>query len=282
MQVDLTLKRVLLLAGGVLALALALAIAFTVYRRGYESRILQLQNDVAARDQTIEVRAGEFQKLDLQTKDLSALLGNKDQQLVDLQRRLDSQGAQLLTANTLVVQLKQKLSQAGTTTIVVQPPTPGGETPLLFSNEADEGPFHIQCNTFLKTRANADGDFVLSRTAQPGFVTTLTQPRPWKLSVLVSQDRDGTWRTSTTSSEKDFQVDIALAGVNPYLLEPHRYEKVALDAEIGIGTNPGFLAGVGASYEIGHFEVGPKVWVVLDHGVSPYFGAALAWHPFAK
>lgn len=272
MQINVTLKSALISAGVLLAIMVALAAVFTLNRRAYESKIVDLQNQVASRDKTIEVKDGVFQKLTIQSEDLEKLLGDKDTQLNLLKVQLDKQGSQLLTANTLVVQLKQALSAQATTTVVVNPVEPGKAQTFEIKSSADLGPFNVICDT--------KGEEPVSATAKTNIL--FSQKRPLKLSVVVSQDKDGTWRSSTTSSEQDFNVDIGLSGVNPYLLAPKWYEKIGFNAEVGIGTDPGLLAGIGVSYEIGHFELGPKAWVVLDKGVSPFFGASMTWHPFAK
>lgn len=274
MQINVTLKSALISAGVLLAVIVALAAAFTLNRRSYEAKIVDLQNQVAARDKTTEVQVGLYQKLTIQSTNLQSLVDSKDQQIIELKNQLDKTGAQLLTASSLVVQLKDQIAKGTATTVVVTKPTTPDGKPTFSINQVQEfGPFEVGCEMSGTEPVTPN---------QVGYEIKLTQPRVFKLSVVVSQDKDGTWRTSTTSSDEDFKVDIGLAAVNPLLLAPKWYEKIGFDAELGIGTNPGLLAGIGASYEIGHFQIGPKAWVVLDKGASPYFGASMTWHPFAK
>lgn len=274
MQIELSLKGVLISAGVFLAVLVALVLYFTGVRSSYEGKIVDLQNQVASRDKTIEVKEGVYQKLTIQTRDLELALGGQASELAALRDTLKREDAQLLTANTLVVKLRKDLESNGH--VVVQPPNPEypGMVVAKLDSKNDFDPFQVTGNVAV--------DCSLEQAKPPTAALKLSQTRSLNLSVVVSQDKDGTWRSSTTSSEKNFQVDIALAAVNPFMLEPKWYEKIGLDLEVGIGTNPGLLGGVGATYAIGKFEVGPKVWVVIDHGVSPYFGAQLAWHPFQK
>jgi hypothetical protein len=266
--------RTLAIAAGVILLVfLGIAGAFTLVKSSYDQKIVELQNAVAARDQTIETQKGVYQKLAIQSNNLQDLLGTKDEQLKLLQAQLKKSGDDLLTATTLVVKLKKDLLTAGN--VVVQPtdPTNPGMIAAKFDSLTDFDPFRVHGTvvTDCANRTMVMNPFVLS------------QERPLRLSVVVSQGPDKTWRTSTTSSEANFQVDIALAAVNPYMLEPKWYEKIGMSTEIGVGSGPGFLAGVGVHYQIGKFEVGPKAWVVIDRaGVNPYFGANLLWHPFQR
>lgn len=265
-------KTVFITAGVVLLLFLTLAGAFTMVKSSYDKRIVELQNAVASRDQTIETQKGVYQKLAIQSKDLQDLLGTKDEQLKLLQAQLKKSGDDLLTATTLVVKLKKDLDSAGH--VVVQPvdPTKPETVVSKFDSGTDFDPFRV------KGVVSTD-----CAQRQMDMQMTLTQERALRLSVVVSQGPDKTWKTSTTSSEQNFQVDIALAAVNPYMLEPKWYEKIGMSTDIGVGTGPGFLAGIGLHYEIGKFEVGPKAWVVIDRaGVNPYFGANLLWHPFQR
>lgn len=275
MQIELNLKRALIGAGVILAIALGLVLYATGVRSSYESRIVSLQNQVAERDHTLEVKEGVFQKLAVQDEDLKRMLDEKDEEVVRLKNQLDQQGAQLLTANTLIVKLRKDLQSTGN--VVIEHPDPKYPDMIVakLDSKNDFDPFRVTGDVVVDCGIDQP-----DKTPQSSL--KMSQTRPFKFSVVVSQDKDGTWRSSTTSSEKNFQVDIALAAVNPYVLEPKWYEKIGLDIEAGVGTNPGLLGGVGATYRVGKFDVGPKVWVVIDRGVSPYFGAQLSWHPFAK
>lgn len=267
------LEKWLIAVGLILLAAFGIVFVLGMKKHAYEARIVELQNQVAERDQTIEVKEGVYQKLALQTKDLNSLLGEKDAELKALKDQLDSQGAKLLSATKLVVQLREDLKYKEEHPNVVHPPTdnsPMWEETAVNSNDQWD-PFRIT------------GKVVFYPQSHASLVELeLKQYKPLSISVVLSQDSDGTWRTSSTSSAKNFVVDIQLAAVNPYMLEPRWFEKISLMADVGIGTNPGFMAGVGAAYEIGRFEVGPKVWAVFDRGASLYAGATLIWHPFKK
>ena len=258
---------------GLIVLLVALVIFGAVRKSQYESQVIQLQNAVAARDQTIETQKGVYQKLAIQSDNLKGLLDQKDEQLKLLEKQLKKSGDDLLTANTLIVKLKKDLASAGNGTTIPVDPVKPGFVGVGFDTKQDLSPFRVTGSTL------ADCD----RKEPSTFNVKLSQEKPLRLSVIVSQSNDGTWKTSTTSSEENFQVDIALAAVNPFMLEPHWYEKIGMSVDMGVGTGPGFLAGAGLSYGFGKFEVGPRAWVVIDKaGVNPFFGAQLLWHPFQR
>lgn len=266
------LKAALAAAGAVLLVALIFA-GFMTWR-DYErsAQITELQNQVALRDKTIEVQEGVYQKLTLQAKDLTDLLDAKDLQLMSLRDQLKKQGSELLAVNTIIVKLRKDLQDIKDAPVVIVDPTKPGVKQVNIDTEGRFDPFQITGNASI----NCD-------TNQGSYLVNLGQRSPIKFSVVVSQDKDGTWRSSATSSTKTFEVDIGLAAVNPYLLEEKWYEKLSLAAELGVGTKPGLLAGAGVNFEIGKFDVGPRVWAVVDtNGASPYFGISFAWHPFKK
>lgn len=269
MQIEITFKKAIV--AGVVLLALSFAVAMYSFsvRSRYENQIADLQNRVAARDKTIETQKGIYEKLTIQSKDLEQLLGDKDAELTSLKDLLKKQGADLLTANTIIVQLKKELESIHT-----GPVTPDenihGAVVVKIDTRDDFDPFHVTGEAWVNCEA---------LTSRVGL--KLSQLRQIRFSVVVSQDKNKTWKSSATSNVDNFDVDIALAAVNPYFLEPKWYEKIGMNAEIGVGTSPGFLAGVGVSYQIKKFEFGPKAWFVADpHGIYPYFGAQLTWHPF--
>jgi len=264
--------KVGLISMGVLVLvALCFAGYITLREQAHNEEIVKLKNEIALRDKTIEVQQGVYQKLTIQSHDLAKLLDTKDVELTSLRKQLKTQGSDLLTANTIIATLKKQLESSGN----VKPPQPT-ETATVrkveFESGSDFEPFAVSGYTTVNCEKPEE------RSAK----LLMKQVAPLKFSVVVSQDKDGTWRTSTTSSSDKFDVNIGLAAVNPFLLEEKWYEKLSFVLEAGVGTNPGLLAGGGVDVEIGKFDVGPRVWAVVDRGASAYFGASLAWHPFKK
>jgi len=107
-----SIKIALIIAGTTLALAGAFTGYMTWRDHQYSARIVELQNQVAARDKTIEVKDGVYQKLTLQAKDLTDLINNKDAELMSLRDQLKKHGSELLTVNTIVVKLRKDLQDS--------------------------------------------------------------------------------------------------------------------------------------------------------------------------
>lgn len=264
------IKVILTGAGIALVVALLFAVYVTLNEKQHSAQILELKNEIARRDKTIEIQQGVYQKLTTQARDLTKLLDDKDVELTALRNQLKKQGADLLTANTIIAKLKKDLESVGH----VKPPEPteGTVRKVEFDSGTDFDPFVVSGHTLV------DCDKPTERSAK----LLLQQRSPLKFSVVVSQDKDGTWRTTTSSSSDKLEVDIGLAAVNPYLLDEKWYEKFSFALETGVSASPGLLAGGGIDVEVGKFDIGPRVWVVLDRGISPYFGVSFAWHPFKK
>ena len=264
-------KIALIGASVVLIMAVVFAGYVTMRERAYNAKIVELQNEIALRDKTIEVQRGVYQKLTVQAHDLTKLLDDKDVELSALRNQLKKQGSDLLTANTIIATLKKDLESAGH----VKPPEPteGVVRKVEFDSGSDFDPFAVSGYTTV----NCEKPIERSASLQ------LQQTTPLKFSIIVSQDKDGTWRTSTSSSSDKFDVNIALAAVNPYLLDEKWYEKISFAVEAGVDTGLGMFAGGGIDVEIGKFDVGPRVGAVIQRdGVAAFFGASFAWHPFKK
>ena len=267
MEISLPDKIIRIAFVALLAIVLALVITGAVMDSQHTSEVTELQNTIATQSKTIEVKEGLYSKLAVQSKDLSALLDKKDEQIKLLQKDLKKNGEDLLTANSLVLTWKRAYlaTVAGHQTDI--PPTPGTEGVVRKRVDFEKDFGYI-------------GAFGFTLTDPPEATIQVQQNRPLKLTVTVSQNDKGAWSSRTTSSEENVQVDITLAAVNPYMLEPKWYENIGISAELGAGT--GFLAGVGATYKIGKFEVGPKGWFTVTGPVSGFVGAQLLWHPFAR
>ena len=267
-----TTKVALIGALAVLILSVCFVSYLTIRERAHNAKIVELKNEIALRDKTIEVQQGVYQKLTIQARDLSKLLDDKDVELTALRKQLKKQGAELLTANTIIASLKKDLESAGH----VKPPE-STEVATVRKVEFDSGtdfdPFVVSGHTTVNCENPAERNAKL----------LLQQRTPLKFSVIVSQEKDGTWRTSTSSSSDKFNVDIALAAVNPYLLDEKWYEKISFAAEVGVDTGFGLFAGGGVDVEIGKFDVGPRIGAIVGRdGATAFFGASLAWHPFKK
>jgi hypothetical protein len=254
---------------GFLALCVVIVIAVVVLgieRRAQQELVTKLQNDVAQRDQTIEVQKGVYHKLSIESEGLQKLLTSKDEEMVRLNKELKKSKEQLLTANSLVVQWKKAYEA------------------VVTGNQSDVNGE----NGVVRKKVEFSKDFGyigvsgFTLTDPPEASVRVQQNRPLKLSLIVSQDDSGAWHTRTTSSEDNVNVQIDLAAVDPKILEPRWYEGIGFVLDVGMGSQ--FLAGAGVTYKIGRFELGPKAWFGIPLGQQPTWAAGLQvlWHPFAR
>jgi hypothetical protein len=231
----------------------------------YNNTITDLQNVVALKDKTIETHVGNYEKLAFEHENLKALLDKQNAQMSQLQTDLGKRNEELLTANQLTLFWKQKYASAGTGTQTTVPGTTGQPAREKVAFSKDFGYLGVSGWTL---------------TNPPEYSVEVQQNRPLTMTLVVGQLPDGSWKANVVSSEENVGVDIKLAAVNPHVFDEHWYEKIGLSLDMGVGA-AGFLGGVGASYQISNFEVGPKVW--LNAGltnVAISYGAGLTWHPF--
>ena len=255
---------------GVIALLLVVVIWGAVGKWQTDREMTRLRNEVAVRDQTIEVQKGVFTKLTIESDNLRKLLDSKDEQIQGLTDQLKKSKEDLLVANQLVIKWKKAYEGAVDAHQDPEDPAQPGRTKVSF--QKDWGMIGVK-------------GWTLTNPAEAWV--SVNQLRPLKVTVAVSQDKAGAWHTYATSSEENVGIDIALASVNPYLLEPKWYEKIQLGASLAGGSGTGgfgFLLGVDATYKISKFDIGPAVFVTFGAGttVTPFFGAKFNWRPFER
>jgi hypothetical protein len=126
--------------------------------------------------------------------------------------------------------------------------------------------------------ARVDG-FTLSNP--PEYNLSLSQgSEPLKLTLVIAQQKDKSWKSIVSSSDSNVAVDIGITSVNPIMLDTKWYENLKLNFDMGFGD--GALIGAGASANIGKFDVGPKIWgTTLDNG-HVFYGASFSWAPFGR
>lgn len=255
---------------GVIALLLVAVVWGSVGKWQNDKEMARLRNEVALRDTTIEVQKGVYTKLAVETGDLRKLLDSKDEQIKGLVAQLKQTKEELLVANQLVVKWKKAYEGAVDAHQDPEDPAQPGRTKVSF--QKDWGMIGVK-------------GYTLTNPAEAWV--SVNQLRPLKITVAVSQDKDGAWHTYATSSEENVGVDIALSSVNPHLLDPKWYEKIQLGLSLAGGSGTGgfgFLLGVDATYKISKFDVGPAVFVTLGAGttITPFFGAKFNWRPFER
>jgi hypothetical protein len=259
------MKRILLY--GVVGLLIAGIIYHTIVTRSLEYDLRNLRNQVALRDETIEVEKGVFQKrimeMELEATDLKNLLSNEANQVQSLVRRLEQEKQTVLAVTQMSVYWKQKYEFAikdATQEPVPDPVDPTRPPRLRVKFDATQGSLRASGWTL---------------TDPPEAYVQIEQVKPLKLVVAFSRRTDGQWTASAASSDENIVVDIEVGAVDLRVTKKKWYEPIELHADIPItGGSPS----VGMSYELGDFSVGPTVHYDGEIG----YGIGLGWRPFAR
>ncbi len=247
-----------------IALIVGLSIFAYFKQQQYNRQIRELQNVIAVNDQTIEVQKDLYTKRTQELDDVKGLLGKLTEAEKRLQAELKKAKAQILSLTETNIKLKKALEASG------------GGTQAEVPGEAGQPP---------RLQVNFEHDFGF--VAVRGF--TLTNPpeyklslgngsRPLKLTTIVSQQPDGTWRTYVQSSDENFDIDIGVSAVNPHITDPKWYERLKVHGDLGVGN--GVLGGLGLAYQFGSVDIGGSVWGVTSGGGSVFYGLNFSWAPF--
>lgn len=252
-----------------LSVLCVLTVLFFVSQESCSSaKIRDLQNQIAERDRTVEVQKQVYSKLAVETDGLKKLLDTKDEQLKLLLGELKDRKAEILTVTSMAVAWKKAYEGAAEASQSEEDPPDLPQVP----------------GEIPKPRARVDFNKDFGAIVVSGHTVTnpaeayvkVSQGKPLKISLVVSEEPDGSWRTYATSSDENIAVDIGLTAVNPKIVQEQWYEKISFNGQIAAGP-AGFLGGVGAAYQISQFSVGPNVYATSS-GVL--YGVQLGWHPF--
>lgn len=244
-------------------------IGFVVQKRSWRKEVTNLQNQLALSAKTVQEKDGLYEKLTVQTTDLQGLLNSKDAQIRALEQQVKSDRGQLVSVSQAVTTWKKAyegLATASQTGIPSSTNQPTAEGRVKVEFQKDFGYIGVS-------------GYTLTNPAEA--YVRVQQNRPLKITVATAQAKDGSWRTYTTSSEENVAVDIEMAGVNPFVLEPKWYEGLELQGQLGV-SGQGLLGGAGLGVKISNFTVGPNVWGVLDPTPKAFFGMNLSWRPFER
>lgn len=264
--------KLILFLVGLVALLLLVGVGALAWQRHQSDKVrLELQNQLAQQAKTLEVLPGLYEKLTLQTQDVQ----NMANQNKELSAQLGKEHAQLLSATQAVVTWKKAYEGLASASQSQVPPQPGSQsasdrTRVDFKEDFGGGYIGVSGYTL---------------TSPPEAYLKIEQLRPLKLTAAIAQLKDQSWKTYVTSSEENVQVDIAVSAVNPYLEEPKWYEKLALRGDLGVGVTDagaGVLLGLGATFELGRFDVGPGAWMTITNRVDKYLGVMVGFHPFQR
>lgn len=242
----------------------------------WQKQVTDLQNQLALKDKTTEVDPGVYSKLVVQNGDLKAALDASDQQVKELEATIKQDGQDLQNVTQIGLHWQQQYAA-----LVVAQQADGGVT-----KEPDGTTVARQQVNFQQEFPDVDVGVSGSTWTNPAQASLrVWQLQPLKLTVALTQDKTKAWHSYVTSNVKGIVPDIGVTEVNPYILEPKWYEKLAVRGDLGVGSTDagaGVLLGLGVSYEVGRFDVGPAGWLVISNRVDRYLGVMVGYHPFQR
>lgn len=263
--------RLIRILAWVLAGALVVGCGAAAWKRhDYLKQLRELRNKVAAHEQTVEVQKGVFTKASMEIDGLKKLLDSTKAEQARLRSELDKSKAEVLGLTEVSVKLRQDyeaLLKAKQTEIPGVDGKPG-RTKVEFDREF--GPYRVSGHT-------------LTNPAE-AFLR-LSQHRPMRLTLAITQMEDRSWRAYAASSEDDVSIEVKLSAVNPYLLERKWYERIGFNAYLGggtIGIEPGALLGVGISVDFSKFSLGPMVLFSTTGLSDRFYGVSFTYRPFLR
>lgn len=205
--------------------------------RKTSDQIADLQTKLAQDRETIVLKDGLF--ITETTKDLDALQKSRAE-AAEILKRIDSMKAQLLTSQELTLKWKKAYQAAvAASQTDVPPPVDGGPTRKRVDFTGKLGPIQATGHTL---------------TDPAEAYLKLEQVDPLRLSIAVVQNKDKTWSTIVSSSDKDIDVKVDLSGVNPQVISPKWYERIWMDlGAAALGDPAGY---VGLSWRGDRYSVG--------------------------
>ena len=264
-----------ILRGVVALVILVLVLGYAWTTSGFQKQILALQNELASKDKTIETQKGLFEKLGQNIKDLQGVIDTSTPQGKELAEEVKKDRAQIAQLTNVVLQLKDQVARGQGKV----------DQPTVIHDGTPDHPNDIPVQPG-ETRVSFDQQFgvynVNGWTLAPSgkYELHLNQTQPLKLVVALARDKDGALHSYVTSSDDGVKADIGVSGLDESLFQPKWYERIKLDMDLGAGD--GVLVGVGATYKVAHFDVGPKIWGTTLSGGKVFYGLHLAWAPFER
>ncbi len=217
----------------------------TFKKRSYDQQLLNLRNQLVQKDNSVEIQKGLFVKKSLEVENLKSLVDRTSEDNKKLLNELDKNKEKVVQLTEVGIKLKKDYEAKfnAKQTVVVEKGV-----------KRDKVEFEKEFNVY-----KVSGHTLTN----PGeAIIKFSQTKPLTLTLVLTQDKEQNWKVYTSGND-DFNVDIKLAGVNPFIFEKKWYEKFGVVLNVGGGTfdkSAGALLGFGLSYDFYKFTLGPNVW----------------------
>lgn len=263
---DLRTKVILGETVAIVSLIVVFIIGVSIKNRIQKAREIELLNQIAFKDKTVEEGKGTYTKLELQLQNVQSVLDQKSVQVQDLEAQVKKDGQDIQSATSVSLKWKQAYEASVAASQSTVPPQNGQPERKRVDFSQDFGYIHTTGYTL----------------TDPAYAwLKLEQTKPLTLTMAVTQGKDKTWRAYVTSSDSNMSADIVVSAVNPDINTIRWYERLSVIGQIGVGSS-GVLAGAGLGLQLNRFDFGPSVWASVTDKASVFYGLHVAWHPFAR
>lgn len=217
--------------------------AYRLGQRSMDDKVSSLAGKLTQAEKTVEITkdvyATKIVELGDQITDALKLLNGDENKR--LRQELDDAKAKILTFEAVDVHLKHPISGKTESTQVEIPANEKSSKRIRVDFSKDLGPFLVK-------------GFTMTDPGE-GFLE-LSQVRPLSMTVLVSQNKDGSWASSVTSSDPDIGVNVRLGSVNANVLKPSWIQRIWLSSSFGVW--PDRIGSLGVEYRGDRFSFGPS------------------------
>lgn len=212
-----------------------------------DKEVQGLSSQLTSAESTVKLKDGLYSTALVQMAGLNGLLDTSRTEVAALKKQLSDSQAQLLTSQQLTITWKNAYQgalaahQSNGTTVPTNATTSGTVPALRTRVDFDGtlGPFEVR-------------GYTLTNPAEA--YTNLSQIYPLILTVAVAKNKDGTWSSYVTSSDKDVDVKVKLGGVDPGVAAPGWKQRIYLDA--GVYPLGGKGGSLGVSYHFDRWSLG--------------------------
>lgn len=242
---------------------------FLLYKKNaYENEIAALHTKLSIQYDTIEIHKNLYRKSSVELENLDSLLKSmekesaRDKQAIDkLREEIKKRDEKIASVNRVALTWKKRY-----------------EDFVDARQDEVDGPDNKRIKVSFEKNFGYIGVEGWTLTDPPEAWVSIFQNRPLKLTLAMTQNKDGNWTTVVASSEDNINVDVEISAVNSYIARKKWYEKISLDLGLDVQNTVYPFAGVSYPFENG-ITLSGGVWG--DWNVNGYYTTfSYSWRPF--
>lgn len=250
-------------------------LAFATYIRISNSfkdaEIAALKSTMAEKDTTIQVAEGVVARLVSENADLEKSLDKSRQEVKVMVDAINKNNEKLQYLADLTIKIKKQVAK-------IEATQDGDDEDIP---ESDLTPPGVQ-----RKKVNFKHDFGVvgvegyTLSDPPEATLSIYGTKPLSVAVALTQLEDLSWKTYATSSDKNFDVNINLTKISPFVRDKRWFEKIELNADT-VFSGGGAAFGIGIGYQLSQaFSIGARATLASTGDV--FYGPSLTWRPFSR